>query len=93
MIGQQISPVLVELENTLWEWEANTGSKPEYTQEGFRAGIKIFMSVLLDRIYELQEDEKIEFPDRCNMAQKAGEEVRKLVKTFTNIDTIELYKT
>lgn len=92
MIGKKLSNILVEIEDTLWEFEANGGLKPEYTIDGFRAGIKIFMSVLMDRIWELQQDDKIDLQDRLNMANKAGEDIRKLIKTYTDIDTHELYK-
>ena len=92
MIGKTISPILVDIETALWEFELNSGIKPEYTTDGFRAGIKIFMSVLMDKIWELQQDEKITMEDRINMVQKAGEDVRKLVKTYTDIDCHELYK-
>lgn len=91
-IGSKISPILVEIEDTLWEFEANSGLKPEYPIEGFRAGIKIFMSVLMDKMWELQDKEDINITDRLAMGQKAGEDVRSLVKRYTNIDTIELYK-
>jgi hypothetical protein len=91
-IGKKFSPILVEIEDTLWEFEAYSGAKPEYTIDGFRAGIKIFMSVLMDKIWELQQDEKIDMQDRINMAEKAGNDVRNLVKTYTNIDCHELYK-
>lgn len=92
MIGQKLSPVLSEIEDTLWEFESHNSMKPEYTIEGFRAALKIFISAMLDKIWELQTDENIEQADRENMAQKCGEDVRKLVKTYTNIDTHNLYK-
>jgi hypothetical protein len=38
---------LHEIEEALWEFEANVGDKPNYTEEGFRGGIKIFMSVMV----------------------------------------------
>ncbi len=91
-IGQRISPILEEIENTLWEFEANRGLKPEYSTEGFRAAIKIFMSVMMDKIWELQQDEDIGLEDRLNMVQKCGEDVRALIKTYTDIDCHELYK-
>lgn len=92
MIGKKISPILVEIENTLWEFEANNEDiKPEYTDEGFRATLKIFMSVLMDKMWELQFNEKIDIKDRLNMAEKAGNDLRELVKTYTNIDTHEFY--
>jgi hypothetical protein len=40
MIGKQISPILNEIEDTLWEFEATQGLKTEYTIEGFRSGCK-----------------------------------------------------
>lgn len=92
MIGKKISPILEEIEETLLEFEANRGIKPEYSIEGFRAGTKIFMSVLMDKIWELQQNEGIEMKDRLNMVQKAGEDVRNLIKTYTNIDCHDLYK-
>ena len=92
MIGIRISPILEEIESTLIEFEAYQGIKPNFTNEGFRAGIKIFISVLMDKMWELQADENIDMTNRLNMAQKAGEAVKQLVKTYTNIDTHELYK-
>ncbi len=91
MIGKKISPILEEIENTLWEFEANEGKKPEYTIEGFRAATKIFMSVLLDKMWQLQQDEKIDIQDRVTMAEKAGKDIREIVKVYTDIDCHELY--
>lgn len=92
MIGKKLSPILEEIEYTLLEFEVNKGIKPEYTIEGFRAGIKIFMSILVDKMWELQEEENIDIQDRENMAKKAGESVRALVKTYTGIDSFDLFK-
>ena len=92
MIGEKISPILTEIEDTLWEFEANVGSQPQYTIEGFRAGIKIFMSVIMDKMWNLQENETLTMEDRIKMVEKVGQDVRKLVKTFTDIDTHDLYK-
>lgn len=92
MIGKKISPILVEIEETLWEFEAYNGTKPEYTLDGFRASIKIFMSALMDKMWELQGNEKLSLEDRSAMAEKVGNEVRKLVKVYTDIDTHKLYE-
>jgi hypothetical protein len=43
-------------------------------------------------MWELQENESLSIEDRCNMANKVGEDIRKLVKTYTDIDTHDLYK-
>lgn len=92
MIGKKISPILVEIEETLWEFEANTPSPPEYTEKGFRASLKIAMSAIMDKMWELQTDEDIDLNIRIAMADKVGNEFRQLVKTYTNIDTHDLYK-
>ena len=92
MIGKKISPILEEIEQTLWEFEANNDIRPEYTEEGFRASIKIFMSALLDKMWELQQNEAMDIETRGNMAFKAGDDMRKLIKTYTDIDCHELYK-
>jgi hypothetical protein len=92
MIGVKLSPILVEIEDTLWEFEANIGSKPEYTTEGFRAATKIFMSALMDKMYSMQEEDGLSMDDRGKMAETVGNELRNMVKTYTGIDTVELYK-
>jgi len=92
MLGKKISPILIEIENTLLEFEANKNEKPCFTKHGFRAAIKIFMAVLMDKMYELQTDENMLQADRLNMVNQAGKDVRKLIKTYTNIDTHKLYK-
>lgn len=92
MIGKKISPILNDIEEMLWEFEANKGIKPEYSMEGFRAATKIFMSVLMDKIWELQADEKIDMEDRIKMVEKAGQDVRSLIKTYTNLDSHDFYK-
>lgn len=92
MIGKEISQTLSELEDALWEFECSDGLKPGFTTDGFRAATKIFMCVMLDKMYELQEDEGIDMKHRMEMAEKCGNDVRRLIKTYTDIDTHELYK-
>ena len=93
MIGALMSPILVQMEETLMGYEANVGLKPCYSEKAFRAVIKLFTSVLLDKMWELQNREDMSEEDRLNMANKLGEEVRKMVKVYTNIDTHTLYET
>lgn len=92
MIGQKLSQVLEEIEDAIWEFEELYACKPSYTNEGFRAIVKIFMSALMDKIWELQENESISYETRLSMAEKAGEELKRLIKVYTNIDTKTLYR-
>jgi len=91
MIGEKLSPILVNIEESLLEFEANAALKPGYTDDGFRAAIKIFMSTLLDKMYNLQEEENMEIKNRILMAEKAGEDFRNFIKNYTDIDTFKLY--
>lgn len=86
---KNLSLTLSEIENTLLEFN---NTKPNFTNEGFRAGIYIFQSVILDKMFELQEVENIDFDIRCDMAEKCGDEIRQIVKKYCDIDTHELYK-
>ncbi len=88
-IGKKLSHILVEIEETLLE---SYGTKPDFTDEGFRAAVFIFSSALMDKMYELQDKEDIPFESKKDMAMQCGVEIRELVKRFSDIDTHELYK-
>lgn len=92
MIGKKLSPILSEIESALIEYELNINRPPEYTDEGFRASVKIFLSVMLDKMWKLQEDEEIDINTRADMAEKLGNELRNIIRVYTNIDTHDLYK-
>jgi hypothetical protein len=91
MIGALISPLLVQMEETLLSYEANVGLRPCYSEDALRAAIKLFASILMDKMWSLQEQEGMSLEDRQNMATKCGEAIRHLVKVYTGIDTHEMY--
>jgi len=91
--GEELSPILEEIENKMWEYEANNEDTPaRYTDLGFRAANKIFIATLWDKMWALCEKENIPFKDRIKMVTYAGNKLRKFVKEMTNIDTRKLYK-
>ena len=92
MIGEKLQPILEEIENTIWEFEANVGIKPNYPDDSLKSATKIFMSVVMDKIFNLQNNEKMDMEDRLKMAEACGKDIRKLIKTYTDIDTHEFYK-
>jgi len=92
MIGKSLSPILLEIEEIIIENEVNLGIKPDYSKEALRSATKIFMSVILDKMWELQKLENIDIEDSDNMAIKCGEEIRVFIKKFTDIETHDLYK-
>jgi hypothetical protein len=91
-IGEAISPGLESYERILWEFEANVGDKPCFTDAGFRAALKIFMAALMDKMNDLQIAEKISQADAEKMAQSCGEDIRRIVKTYTGLDPHEMYQ-
>jgi hypothetical protein len=50
------------------------------------------MSAMMDKIWELQSKEEIDMNTRGEMAKKCGEDIRRIVKVYTDIDTYDLYK-
>lgn len=91
-VGESIQDVLFEIENLIIERDAANPTPPIYPDAALRSSLKILMSVIMDRMWKLQEAESIDFQTRCNMAQKCGEEMRQLIKTYTGIDSFDMYK-
>lgn len=92
-IGQKLSPILKEIEDTLWEYEFNAPNMPpNYDNDAIKSSCKILISVMMDKMWNLQHNENMDLEDRINMTQKLGEEVRSLVKTYTGLDTHDFYK-
>lgn len=93
MIGEKISPILIEIENVLWSFEANNPGIPcGFSREDFRASLKIFMTIIMEKMFAMQASDNMPQEQREEMALKCGEELKKLVHTFTGIDTIKLYQ-
>ena len=91
MIGEKISPILSEIESALFEFEVQELGNPKYTEDGFRAAVKIFMSAVMDKMWELQKAENMDMDTRYEMATKCGSDIRRIVKIYTGIDTHKIY--
>jgi hypothetical protein len=82
-IGEKVSPVLEMTNSLLVEHMMLVGEKPGLTDEGIRAAFNIAMTCLLEKMFEIQESEKMPQEDREKMAVSCGEEFRKLIHTYT----------
>lgn len=91
-LGEKLSPILEEIEIALFEHQMAAVDILKFTPNGTRAAIKIFMDVLLTSMWDLQVAENTPQDQREEMAESLGEELRKLIKTYANIDTHEIYK-
>lgn len=69
----------------------NSEVKPCFPDTALRTATYIFMSVMLDKMYDLQRKENLDLTDKENMTEVLGNEIRRLIKTFTNIDSHEFY--
>jgi hypothetical protein len=62
-------------------------NKPNYSNRDFMNCVIIFQNALMDKMYDNQDYDKMSLQDRMNMTIKCGEDLRKLIFTYTNLDT------
>ena len=92
MIGKQLSPILLELEATIIDFDCHVNIKPCYSEDALRAAGKILISVFMDKMWEMQEVDNMKQEHRMEMAQKYGEDLRQMFKTYCNVDSHDFYK-
>ena len=88
-IGKELSPILEKIENSLLEFSEY---KPEFTKEGFRAAVYIFTTAMMDKMFERQEEMKLDLKQREDQAEQLGTEVKILIEKYTGLDTFKLYE-
>lgn len=62
-------------------------NKPNYTNRDFMNALIIFQTALMDKMWDNQDYDKMELKDRENMAIQCGLDLRKLIHTYTGLDT------
>lgn len=87
--GKIMSPILLDVEVAMAEYNKMVGRKPNYDRYALRSAVNIFISVLMDRVWELQEKEEMDIDTRKKMAQSCGDEIRRIVKIYTDLDTYD----
>ena len=65
----------------------NGAEKPNYSNRDFMNTLLIFQTALVDKMYNNQDYDKMGKEDRMNMATKCGLDLRKLIHTYTGLDT------
>ena len=79
--------------NDLLDQNANAKgdeNKPNYTNREFMNALIIFQTALMDKMYDNQNYDKMNIDDRLKMAKKCGLDLRKLIHTYTGLDTHKL---
>ena len=61
--------------------------KPNYSNRDFMNALIIFQTALMDKMYDNQTFDNMPMKERGEMAQSCGEELRKMVFTYTGLDT------
>jgi len=61
--------------------------KPNYSNRDFLNTIFIFQTALMDKLFDNQEYDNMDIEDRMNMVMQCGNDLRKLIHTFTGLDT------
>ena len=62
-------------------------NKPNYSNRDFMNAVIIFQTALMDKMYDNQDYDKMNFEDRLKMAESCGFALRNLIHTYTNLDT------
>lgn len=76
-----------QLESIANELLQKEGVKPNYSNRDFMNAVIIFQTALMDKMYDLQENEQIDSENRLLMANDCGQKLRKLIHTYTGLDT------
>lgn len=63
------------------------GLKPNFTNRDFMNTIIIFQTALMDKLFDNQNYDKMDIENRKKMAFSCGNDLRKLIHTYTNLDT------
>ena len=63
------------------------GEKPNFTNRDFMNAIIIFQTALMDKLFDNQNYDKMDIENRMKMAESCGNDLRKLIHTYTNLDT------
>lgn len=62
-------------------------NKPNYSNRDFMNAIIIFQTALMDKMYDVQDYDDMSVEDRIKMAENCGLALRKLIHTYTGLDT------
>jgi len=64
--------------------------KPNYSNRDFMNALIIFQTALMDKMYDNQDYYKMDINNRLEMANQCGLDLRKLIHTYTGLDTHKL---
>ena len=90
--GKQISPILAEIAEGMWEIDARELQQPyEYAETALADATKIFMSVAMDKFWANAEAEGWTMEQRSERVQALGDGLRAFIKEHLGVDSHEFY--
>ena len=69
---------------------AEGATKPNYSNRDFMNTLIIFQTALLNKMYYNQDYDKMNIEQRLEMANQCGMDLRKLIHTYTGLDTYKI---
>lgn len=87
LYGEQITPILNEISDSLWEIDAREVQEPyKYGPRALNSASKIMMSVCMDRLWANWEKEDISIEKRLELVADFGTEFRELIQKHLGVD-------
>jgi hypothetical protein len=65
-------------------------NKPNYSNRDFINATIIFQTALMDKMYDNQDYDGMSIENRMKMAESCGLALRKLIHTYTGLDTYKI---
>jgi len=76
-----------ELELIANDYLEQNGEKQNYTNRDFLNAVIIFQTALMDKLFDNQNYDKMDIENRKKIAFSCGNDLRKLIHTYTNLNT------
>lgn len=80
-------PILKEISSGMLE---TLEIKPNFSNDALIDATLIFQTVLFDKIHDIQHHENMKLKYGLEMAESCGKDLRKLIHTYTGLDTFKL---
>lgn len=73
--------------NDILDQNASFAEKPNYSNRDFMNTLIIFQTALMDKMYDNQDYDRMDLENRKKMTTQCGTDLRKLIHTYTGLDT------
>jgi len=88
---KKMADILESIEDTMLERAVQAQFVDVFPKSALRSSLMIFNTVLMSEMWTVMQEDDMPLDDRIKMVEKAGADMKKLVHTYTNIDTFKLY--